>query len=82
MVHAAARTTKLSARSLMMVFSISVMFLFFGIWYYLITSLGEVFDIGVKEYIRQRSLIAMFVRQVVRGCKKRTIRFKEEILQF
>ncbi len=58
----------------------AVMFLFFGIWYYLITSLGEVFDIGVKEYIRQRSLIAMFARRVVGGCKKRTIRFKEEIL--
>lgn len=62
------------------VINAAVMFLFFGIWYYLITSFGEVFDIGVKEFILKRSLIINFIRWIAGGCKKKTNQFKEEIL--
>ncbi|MDE6890460.1 MAG: HAMP domain-containing histidine kinase [Lachnospiraceae bacterium] len=58
----------------------AVLFLLFGIWYYLITSFGQMFDIGIKEFIRRRSLIVIFVRWLAGGCKRRTNQLKEEVL--
>lgn len=58
----------------------AAMFLLFGFWFYLITSYGEAFDLGVREFVRQRSLIALLGNRIIRGCKKQTNQFKEEIL--
>ncbi|MCM1136250.1 MAG: ATP-binding protein [Clostridium sp.] len=56
------------------------LFLCFGLWYYTITSFGELFDIGIKEFICQRSLLVIFARWLARGCKKQTEQLKEEML--
>jgi len=52
----------------------------FGVWYYLITALGMVHELGVKEFIRQRSLIWKCLYKVYDLGKKKLHEFKEEIL--
>lgn len=60
--------------------NVVVLTLYFGVWYYFITSLGEVFDLGLKEFIKNRSIIVKFFRYFMDGCRRRKERLKEEIL--
>ncbi len=52
----------------------------FGFWYYLITTLGEVFDMGVITFVRQRSILVRLCARVADWIKTRKERFEEEIL--
>ena len=54
--------------------------LYFGVWFYLVTSLGEVFDLGLKEFIKERSLIVRFLCRIRRWCRRKIESFKEEVL--
>lgn len=60
--------------------NIIVLFLFFGGWYYFVTTFGELFDLGAKTFIKQRSLILKFFSWIIQGCKKRKEQYKEELL--
>ena len=62
------------------IINIGVLFLMFALWYYLITSLGEVFVIGIKAFIRERSLIYKCVAGIGRFFEENTNKFKDEIL--
>lgn len=54
--------------------------LVFGIWYYLVTTFGEVFDIGLKGFVKERSMIVKFITRVAGGVIRKKEAFKEEIL--
>lgn len=60
--------------------NIGILFLLFAIWYYVITSLGEVFVIGIRAFIRERSLIYKCTAGIGRFFKQNTDKFKDEIL--
>lgn len=60
--------------------NVAVLTLYFGAWYYFATSLGEVFELGPKQFLKERSLLIKAVLWFKNGCKKRTDQFKEEIL--
>ncbi len=62
------------------VINVVALALYFGAWYYFITTLGEVFDLGLKDFLRERSIIVKFVHWFTDGCRNRKERFKEEIL--
>lgn len=62
------------------IINVAVLTLYFGAWYYFVTALGEVFDLGLKEFLRERSLIVQFTHWFTKGCRNRKERFKEEIL--
>ena len=52
----------------------------FGAWFYLVTTLGEVFDLGLKEFIKERSLIIKITSWLIVKTRKKASQFKEEVL--
>lgn len=52
----------------------------FGFWYYLFTTLGEVFDLGIMEFLRERSILVRFCVRVAGWFKRKKERIEEEIL--
>lgn len=62
------------------ILNIGILFLLFAVWYYLFTSLGEVFAIGIKAFIRERSLIYKCVTGMKRFFSRKAGQLKEEIL--
>ncbi|MDO4303269.1 MAG: HAMP domain-containing sensor histidine kinase [Bacillota bacterium] len=52
----------------------------FGVWYYLVTTLGEIHELGPGEFIRERSLLWKYLSRVCRFGKKKICAFKDEIL--
>ena len=60
--------------------NVAALALQFGSWYYLVTTFGEVFEMGVIGFVKERSILIRFggrFRQWCRHCKER---FDEEIL--
>lgn len=62
------------------VINVTVLALYFGAWYYFATSLGELFDLGLGRFLKERSIIVKLARWFMDGCRNRKERFKEEIL--
>ncbi|MDE6185498.1 MAG: HAMP domain-containing histidine kinase, partial [Lachnospiraceae bacterium] len=62
------------------IINVTVLAVYFGVWYYFATSLGEVFDLGLWGFLRERSIIVKLARWFMDGCRNRKERFKEEIL--
>ncbi len=62
------------------VINVTVLALYFGAWYYFATSLGELFDLGLGGFLKERSIIVKLARWFTDGCRNRKERFKEEIL--
>lgn len=62
------------------VINVVVLALYFGVWYYFVTTLGEVFNLGLKGFLKERSIIAKFIYWFTDGCRKRKEHFQEEIL--
>ncbi len=56
-----------------------VLCFFFAIWYFLVTAIGEVFSLGIKEYLQKRSLLVSAGRKISTLGKKKIVQFKEEI---
>ncbi len=54
--------------------------LIFGIWYYSVTSLGEVLEVGPKEFLKERSLIVGIVRWVMKKTREKKEHLVEEVL--
>lgn len=54
--------------------------LIFGFWFYLITTLGQVFELGLKEFIKERSLIVKIIFWFVGGTRRKANQFTEEVL--
>lgn len=60
--------------------NILTLLLLFGLWYYLITSLGEMWTLGVRGFLRERSLIYRFWMGITGFCRRKANAFKEEVL--
>ncbi len=54
--------------------------LIFGAWFYLITTFGEVFDLGLREFIKERSLLIHIIGWLIGKTRKKANQFKEEVL--
>lgn len=52
----------------------------FGVWYYLVTALGEIHELGVGEFIKERSLLWKCLSRMYRFGKRKVCIFKDEIL--
>ncbi len=61
---------------------INVLFLFlmFGLWYILVTGLGQVYTLGIKRYIKERSICYRMGQTVHSFGNRKVVAFKEEIL--
>ena len=56
-----------------------VLCFFFAIWYYLVTALGEIFSLGMKGFLKERSLLVILGNKI-KGFSERSInQLKEEI---
>lgn len=66
--------------ALTITFNVAALSLYFGAWYYFITTFGEVFELGLKQFLKERSLVVKGILWFRNGCKRRTDQFKEEIL--
>lgn len=60
--------------------NMAVLTLIFGFWYYLVTTLGEVFEVGPKEFLKERSLLVRVFIWLRNGVGRKKDQFKEEIL--
>lgn len=57
-----------------------IIYLTFGLWFYMVTSLGQVWELGIWGYFRERSLICRYTRRIWRFCKRRMKAFGDELL--
>lgn len=57
-----------------------ILFLIFALWYYLVTALGEVSVLGIREFLKERSLIRKCWLGITGFCKGNVNKFKEEVL--
>lgn len=62
------------------VFNAVVLLLFFGGWYYFVTGFGEIFDLGIWQFIRERSLIVRFFSWFLGGCRTKRDKLRAELL--
>lgn len=60
--------------------NLGILFLIFAGWYYLITSFGELFVIGIKAFLMERSFIYKTGAGIKHLCRKNVDKFKDEIL--
>lgn len=58
----------------------AVVYLAFGLWFYLVTSLGQVWELGIRGYLRERSLILRYTRRIWGFCKRKIKSFEDELL--
>ena len=56
------------------------LFLMFGFWYLFVTALGQVHTLGIKNYIKERSICYRVCRKVHGYGQRQISSFKEEIL--
>lgn len=60
--------------------NVAVLALQFGSWYYLVTTFGEVFEMGVIGFVKERSILFRFGGRFKQWCRRCRERFDEEIL--
>lgn len=60
--------------------NLGILFLLFAVWYYLATSFGELFVIGIRAFLKERSLIYKIGVRMKHFCKENVDNFKNEIL--
>lgn len=54
--------------------------LFFGAWFYCVSTWGAVFSLGIKEFLKKRSLLVRLWLCFYHFCRRKAIYFKEEFL--
>lgn len=62
------------------IINVILLFFIFALWYYLVTALGEISVLGIREFLRERSLIRKCWLGITGYCKRNVNKFKEEIL--
>ncbi len=62
------------------VINVVMLALQFGSWFYLATTFGEVFEIGITGFLKNRSLIIRLWERLASGGRRRLEEFKKEIL--
>lgn len=73
----------LSMKSMEMIsvaMNILVLFFMFGFWYILVTGLGEVYTIGIRKYIKKRSICYRIYHKIRIFGSRKVTQLKEEIL--
>lgn len=66
--------------ALTIVVNVLALFIQFGFMYYLVTTFGEIFDLGVIGFVKERSILVRLGGRFVCWCRKWKERFQEEIL--
>lgn len=67
-------------KAIAVLINVLVLSLIFGLWYILITGLGQVYTFGIKSYIKERSLCYRIWQSVHSFGNRKAAAFKEEIL--
>ena len=62
------------------VVNLAIVYLAFGLWFYLLTSFGQVRELGMVGYFKERSLIFCWSGRFVRNLKRKYGQFEEQIL--
>lgn len=62
------------------VVNLALVYLAFGLWFYLLTSFGQVRELGMVGYFKERSLIFCWSGRFVRNLKRKYGQFEEQIL--
>lgn len=57
-----------------------VVYLVFGLWYYMVTSLGQIWELGIRGYLRERSLICRYTKRIWGFCIRKVKIFENELL--
>lgn len=57
-----------------------ILFIMFGLWYILVTGLGQVYTLGFKRYLKKRSLCYRIWKRLHSFGSRKAGEFKEEIL--
>lgn len=57
-----------------------IVYLLFGLWFCMVTSLGQVWGLGIRGYLRERSLICRYTRSIWGFCKRKVRTFEDELL--
>lgn len=57
-----------------------VLTLIFGSWIYCVNTLGDIRILGIKEFLKERSIIIRICRRIWNGCRKIWKKFKTELL--
>lgn len=60
--------------------NVFVLALLFGGFYYFMTTFGEVFPLGIKDFMKERSLIVQFILWFFHSCRNKKEKLKEELL--
>lgn len=60
--------------------NVAILYLVFGAWYYFVTALGQVWELNILNYVKERSLIRRYGGKVWRFCKRSVRRFADELL--
>jgi len=60
--------------------NVTVLSLLFGFWYYLATTFGEVFEMGITGFLKERSLLVRFGGRLGGWLRRWKERLKEEVL--
>lgn len=56
------------------------LFALFALWYYFVTSYGELWELGIKEFVSERSLIVRSYRKIHYFSRNKIDNFKYELL--
>ncbi len=54
--------------------------LIFGAWFYLVTTFGEVFDLGPRAFVRERSFLVKIILWMVSAVREKAGQLKDEVL--
>ncbi len=57
-----------------------LIYLAMGLWFYLLTSLGQARDLGIMGYLKEKSLTVRYVGKAERYLKGKYMQFEEQIL--
>ncbi|MBD5551048.1 MAG: HAMP domain-containing histidine kinase [Lachnospiraceae bacterium] len=60
--------------------NVAILYLVFGAWYYFVTALGQVWELNILNYVKERSLIRRYGGKIWRFCKRSVRRFSDELL--
>ncbi len=69
-----------ACRILVGALNVAVLTLLFGGWFYCVTTFGELFDLGLLRFVRERSLIMQGILWFYHGLRNKKEEFREEML--
>lgn len=69
-----------AVEGIVLAFNLLFLALSFGLWYFLVTSLGQVYVLGIKRYLKKRSLVCRLFRRVRIYGKRKKAQWRQALL--